>query len=433
MAAAVAAIGQASQSADIVTPRTLRRQMSWPFKARSPNWKDFDRDLTEEWRRAEFSLHKKRVIINVSGQRFETQLETLRRFPDTLLGNPEKLSKYYDPVRMEYFFDRHRPSAEAILTFYQTGGLLKRPLEVPVDVFTEELRFFEMGEDNIDSFRYQEGYVKKQPIEKPKNDLREKIWRITEDPKSSWIAKHFSYTSVFFILLSACVASLETLSDYIGELSTMETRFTNPFFILEIGVTAWFVLEIALRMAGIVNKKAYGRSCLGVLDIMAVLPLFFNVIAMLAIRDAQTLHTVLRCTRMLRALRILKLSRHSRGLKLMGKTLAGSLSDIAMLLGFMAILIVLFAAGIFFVEESDSDSHFRSIPEAFWWALVTMVTLGYGDMYPQTPGGKFVGSVCALAGILTVALPVPVIVTNFDTMYNLQEEEPTTDEEKEEK
>ncbi|XP_066282696.1 potassium voltage-gated channel subfamily A member 1-like [Branchiostoma lanceolatum] len=431
MAAAVVAMGQASQSMDMATPRTLRRQMSWPFKGRSPNWKDFDRDLTDEWRRAEFSLHKKRVIINVSGLRFETQLETLSRFPDTLLGDPDKLAKYYDPVRMEYFFDRHRPSAEAILTYYQTGGILKRPMEVPVDVFTEELRFFEMGEDNIVSYRYQEGYVKKQAVAKPKSDLRKKIWKITEDPKSSWIAKHFSYTSVFFILLSTCVASLETLSDFIGELSTVESRFTNPFFILEIGVTAWFVLEMALRMSGIVNKKAYGRSCLGVLDIISVLPLFVNVIAMLAARDAQTLHTILRCTRMIRGLRILKLSRHSRGLKLMGKTLAGSLSDIAMLLGFMAILIVLFAAGIFFVEEADPDTHFHSIPEAFWWALVTMVTLGYGDMYPQTPGGKFVGSVCALAGILTVALPVPVIVTNFDTMYNLQEDE-QTDEENEE-
>ena len=62
-----------------------------------------------------------RVVINVSGLRFETQLRTLNQFPETLLGNPQKRNRYYDPLRNEYFFDRNRPSFDAVLYYYQSG------------------------------------------------------------------------------------------------------------------------------------------------------------------------------------------------------------------------------------------------------------------------------------------------------------------------
>ena len=81
-----------------------------------------------------------RVIINVSGLRVETQLRTLERFPDTLLGDPARRDRYFDPLRNEYFFDRNRPSFDAILYYYQSAGRLRRPINVPLDVFSEEVR-----------------------------------------------------------------------------------------------------------------------------------------------------------------------------------------------------------------------------------------------------------------------------------------------------
>jgi len=93
-----------------------------------------------------------RITINISGLRFETQRSTVERFSGTLLGDPHKRDYYYDPIRNEYFFDRNRPSFDAILYYYQSGGRLRRPVNVPMDVFTEEARFYELDDDTIELY-----------------------------------------------------------------------------------------------------------------------------------------------------------------------------------------------------------------------------------------------------------------------------------------
>lgn len=85
--------------------------------------------------------------------RFETQLRTLNQFPETLLGDPARRIRYFDPLRNEYFFDRNRPCFDAILYYYQSGGRLRRPVNVPLDVFSEEIKFYELGETAISKFR----------------------------------------------------------------------------------------------------------------------------------------------------------------------------------------------------------------------------------------------------------------------------------------
>jgi len=101
----------------------------------------------------------RRVVINVSGQRYETQLRTLNRFPLTLLGNPTKRRRYWDAQRKEYYLDRHRPSFQAVLYYYQSGGRLRRPLEVPEDVFLNELQFYEISEKTILEYKVKEGFL----------------------------------------------------------------------------------------------------------------------------------------------------------------------------------------------------------------------------------------------------------------------------------
>ena len=106
-------------------------------------------------------------------------------------------------------------------------------------------------------------------------------------------------------------------------------------------------------------------------------------------------------------------------MKILGWTLKASFNELGLLIFFVLIGVVLFSSAVYFAEEGHNSS-FQSIPQAFFWALTTMTTVGYGDMVPVQVGGKIVGSLCAIAGVLTLALPVPVMVSNFNYFYNQQ-------------
>jgi hypothetical protein len=117
------------------------------------------------------------------------------------------------------------------------------------------------------------------------------------------------------------------------------------------------------------------------------------------------------------------LTRHSPGLKILIQTFRASADELALLIFFLALGVVVFASFVYHVERlaPDSDTganRFTSIPVGLWWAIVTMTTVGYGDMTPRTYLGMLVGSLCALLGVLTLNLPVPIIVNNFGMFYS---------------
>ncbi|XP_021405456.1 potassium voltage-gated channel subfamily A member 7 [Lonchura striata] len=382
-----------------------------------------------------------RVAINVAGRRFETLVRTLRRFPDTLLGDPRRRRRFFDPQRREYFFDRHRGAFGAVLYYYQSGGRLRRPPDVPLDVFLEELRFYQLGDEAEERLREAEGFSVEEPPALPRGGLRRRAWLLCEHPESSPAARVVALLSVLVILVSIVVFCLETLPQFRsgaeGEVSGASGRgrrrrvrhrgclhhpcWTDPFFLVETVCICWFSLELLVRLVASPSKAAFFRSAMNLIDLAAIAPYFIALGTELArqrgIGQPAMSLAVLRVIRLVRVFRVFKLSRHSTGLQILGQTLKASMRELGLLIFFLLIGVVLFSSAVYFAEAEDAATAFTSIPQAFWWAVVTMTTVGYGDMAPVTVGGKLVGSLCAIAGVLTISLPVPVIVSNFSYFY----------------
>ncbi|KAG5267467.1 hypothetical protein AALO_G00222100 [Alosa alosa] len=387
-----------------------------------------------------------RVVINISGLRFETQLKTLAQFPETLLGNPKKRMRYFDPLRNEYFFDRNRPSFDAILYYYQSGGRLRRPVNVPLDMFSEEIKFYELGVEAMEKFREDEGFIREEERPLPENEFQRQIWLLFEHPESSGPARGIAIVSVMVILISIVIFCLETLpelkEDPKGRFQTIgNTTFfykpnilTDPFFIVETLCIIWFSFELIVRFFACPSKAAYFKNMMNTIDLVSIIPYFITLGTELAddpgdikAQEAKaggeaTSLAILRVIRLVRVFRIFKLSRHSKGLQILGQTLKASMRELGLLIFFLFIGVILFSSAVYFAEAEEKESYFTSIPDAFWWAVVSMTTVGYGDMYPVTIGGKIVGSLCAIAGVLTIALPVPVIVSNFNYFYHRETE-----------
>jgi hypothetical protein len=156
-----------------------------------------------------------KIIINVSGMRFETLPLTLSRFPNTLLGNPYKRAKFFDYNQNEYFFERHRQSFESILFWYQSKGRwLNRPMSVSSEVFFDEIVFFELGPDVINKYKRDEGYLLDGEVsirDLPRNRFKRSMWLLFEYPHSSLCARVIAIISVVVIVVSIILFCAETL------------------------------------------------------------------------------------------------------------------------------------------------------------------------------------------------------------------------------
>eukprot|EP00062_Callorhinchus_milii_P003512 gi/632940916/ref/XP_007885589.1/ PREDICTED: potassium voltage-gated channel subfamily C member 1 isoform X2 [Callorhinchus milii] len=271
-----------------------------------------------------------------------------------------------------------------------------------------------------------------------------RIWALFEDPYSSKYARYCAFASLFFILISIttfCLETHEAFNPIVNRTEIVrsgnETRVeiiqeteTEAFLTYVEGVcVVWFTFEFLMRITFCPNKVEFIKNTLNIIDFVAILPFYLEVgLSTLSSKAAKDVLGFLRVVRFVRILRIFKLTRHFVGLRVLGHTLRASTNEFLLLIIFLALGVLIFATMIYYAERigakpndlrGDEHTHFKNIPIGFWWAVVTMTTLGYGDMYPQTWSGMLVGALCALSGVLTIAMPVPVIVNNFGMYYSL--------------
>ncbi|XP_072310057.1 A-type voltage-gated potassium channel KCND2 isoform X2 [Eucyclogobius newberryi] len=372
------------------------------------------------------------IILNVSGTKFQTWSNTLERYPDTLLGSSER-DFFFREETNEYFFDRDADIFRHILNFYRTGKL-HYPRQECISAYDEELSFFGIIPEIIGDCCYEEYKDRRRENQEriqddeesdqandqtpPDMSFRETMWRAFENPHTSTMALVFYYVTGFFIAVSVLANVVETvpcgtMPNRVKVLSCGD-RYGLAFFCLDTACVMIFTVEYLLRLMAAPSRYKFVKSVMSIIDVVAIMPYYIGLV----MTDNEDVSGAFVTLRVFRVFRIFKFSRHSAGLRILGYTLKSCASELGFLLFSLTMAIIIFATVMFYAEKGSSASKFTSIPAAFWYTIVTMTTLGYGDMVPKTIMGKIFGSICSLSGVLVIALPVPVIVSNFSRIYH---------------
>lgn len=375
-----------------------------------------------------------RLVINVSGAIFEISEHKLANFPQSLLGCPQKRQKYFDSQREEYFFDRHRQAFEGILFYYQNEGRLIYPDNVPTQVFEEEVKFFMLPVEPGSCQRLENVLLGDLNRSRPLNAWQRTLWELFEFPNSSMPAKVLAILSQVFIVVSLAASCLKTVDSLqprrVKEEKGLQQQNSttvysakrkpvavslqdDEWFSFDLVCYSWFTLECAVRLLASPNKSKYFKLLPNCVDFATIVIFYIELTIKMSWPAARTLVLLLET---FATIRILKIVRYSEGMRILVLTVASGIRDLGLLVTFATTVVILGSSAVFFVElNEDENSNFTSIPDTFWWAIITICTVGYGDKVPTTSTGKFFGAVCAVLGTVTIALPLFRFAAHFRT------------------
>jgi voltage-gated potassium channel len=218
----------------------------------------------------------------------------------------------------------------------------------------------------------------------------------------TFYGKLFDELLLIFIVLSILVVMLESVSVY-------RARFAGLFSNLEWFFTIVFSIEYALRIISSPDPKKYIFSFLGIVDLLAIIPTYLAVV----LPEVQPL-IVVRSIRLLRIYRVLKLYRFVRAGNLLVLAIRNSARKIFIFMMFIMILVIMLGSIMYVVE--DASNGFFSIPLSIYWAVITLTTVGYGDIVPVTDAGKFIATFIMLLGYSIIAIPTGIVSVEISRM-----------------
>ncbi|MGJ8648768.1 MAG: ion transporter [Opitutaceae bacterium] len=218
-----------------------------------------------------------------------------------------------------------------------------------------------------------------------------------------WDEKAFDVVLILAILLSVCMVMLESIP-------TLSADVRHWLYVGEWVVTGLFTGEYILRLYVSEKPAKYSRSFFGVVDLLAILPTYIDLL----LPGAHYL-MLLRVLRVLRIFRVLKLAKYIGEANTLMRAMRSSARKIAVFIFTVVILVLILGSLMYLIEGEDNG--FTSIPKSVYWAIVTLTTVGYGDISPQTPLGQFVASLIMITGYGIIAVPTAIVTAEMTHPY----------------
>ena len=231
--------------------------------------------------------------------------------------------------------------------------------------------------------------------------LKEKLYILVEDHQSPQ-GRVFDYSIQILILLSLIAFALDTLPSNSPAMEVFLNRFELICVII-------FTIEYLLRIYVSKKKLGFIFSFYGIIDFLAIMPYYLTGFIDLRF---------VRAFRIFRIFRILKLIRYNEALNRFGTAAKIVREELILFLIVSLILIFISSAGIYYFEYEAQPEVFQSVFHSTWWSIVTLTTVGYGDVTPITALGKILASIVAIVGIGIVALPAGIIAANYNNLLD---------------
>ncbi|KAL3316279.1 hypothetical protein Ciccas_005073 [Cichlidogyrus casuarinus] len=375
-----------------------------------------------------------------------------------------------------YYYDRDPEIFRFVLDYYRTGEL-HLPSNICGPFVRKELIYWGIDESFIlpccmpAYMRYdEERRIKKSLFKDCFEDIdsmqnlvnccrglkrwRYRLWLFLDHPSSSLVAKIWASVLLFFMIGSVVCYCLTTHTTFrkprpfslISNVSLVChedmveqnpklykdcTTLPNPIILqIDIALNVLFTFEFLLKVALAPDRRRFLINFISLLDASILATFWLNQIIYYycyvhddgkEIREGvevipMWLHDILTTCQALRILRIFKISKVSRGLRVLMLTVKKSIPELV-LLGFLLMNGMFMFSSLIYMAEYRVNDTFADIPEAFWWAIVTLTTVGYGDAYPKGGTGYLVGSITAVSGCVVTGLAIPIIGNNFNTYY----------------
>lgn len=209
----------------------------------------------------------------------------------------------------------------------------------------------------------------------------------------------FEIILFIFIVISVGVVILESVQ-------SIQNQYKYQINVIEFVVSLFFTCEYIGRIILAKNKRAYIFSFMGIIDLVSIIPFYISFISF----DATSI-SIIRAIRLIRIFRVLKLTQFLGQEKLLINAIKSNLNKVIVFLLFISVVIIIFGTTMYFIEGEENG--FTSIPKGIYWAIVTLTTVGYGDIAPKTILGQVISSIIMIFGYAIIAVPTGIIINDL--------------------